>query len=97
MVDLAQPQQRLGWPWLLYSRPVRDPQQTAVAQVRRLGFATADVRDIVLTHLDLDHAGGLSDFPAAHVHVLKVEHAAAKRPRAVKEQGRYRTQQRRPC
>ena len=78
--DLAQPRRRLGALWLLYARPLIDPRQTALAQVRRLGFAAADVRHIVLTHLDLDHAGGLSDFPTARVHVLDVEHAAAMRP-----------------
>ncbi len=72
--DLAQPRRRLGPMWLLYSRPLIDPGQTALAQVRRLGFAAADVRHIVLTHLDLDHAGGLSDFPTAQVHVLDVEY-----------------------
>ena len=31
-----------------------------------------DVTDIVLTHLDFDHAGGLDDFPAATVHLRAV-------------------------
>jgi glyoxylase-like metal-dependent hydrolase (beta-lactamase superfamily II) len=92
-VDLAQPRRRLGPLWLLYSRPQLDPEQTAIAQVRRLGFTAADVRHIVLTHLDLDHAGGLSDFPAAKVHVLEVEHAAAMQPPTTKEKQRYRPQQ----
>jgi glyoxylase-like metal-dependent hydrolase (beta-lactamase superfamily II) len=29
---------------------------------------------VVLTHLDLDHAGGLPDFPRARVHVHRTEH-----------------------
>ena len=33
-------------------------------------LAADDVRHIVLTHLDFDHAGGLEDFPHATVHVL---------------------------
>ena len=40
-----------------------DTSLTAVAQVRRLGYQPDDVRHIVLTHLDFDHAGGLEDFP----------------------------------
>jgi len=38
----------------------------------------SDVRHIVLTHLGFDHAGGLDDFPAATVHLLRQEsdHAA---------------------
>jgi glyoxylase-like metal-dependent hydrolase (beta-lactamase superfamily II) len=51
------------------------------------------VRHIVLTHLDIDHAGGLSDFPTAQVHVLDVEHAAAMKPRTRAERNRYRPQQ----
>ena len=38
---------------------------TALHHVLRLGFSPSDVRHIVLTHLDMDHAGGISDFPAA--------------------------------
>ncbi|HUO74372.1 MAG TPA: MBL fold metallo-hydrolase [Solirubrobacteraceae bacterium] len=91
--DLAHPRRRLGPLWLAYSRPLLDPGQTALAQVRRLGFAAVDVRHIVLTHLDLDHAGGLSDFPSAQVHVLDVEHAAAMQPPTTKEKRRYRQQQ----
>ncbi len=91
--DLAQPRRRLGRLWLLYSRPLLDTEGTAIAQVRRLGFAAADVRHIVLTHLDLDHAGGLSDFPTAQVHVLDVEHAAAMQPPTRQERWRYRRQQ----
>jgi len=64
-----------------------------VSQIRRLGFEAADVRHIVLTHLDLDHAGGVSDFPTAQVHVLDVEHAAAMQPRTMTEKHRYRPQQ----
>lgn len=46
-------------------------------QVEALGFARTDVRDIIVTHLDLDHAGGLADFPAAIVHVHQAELDAA--------------------
>jgi glyoxylase-like metal-dependent hydrolase (beta-lactamase superfamily II) len=92
-VDVGQPRRRLGSLWLVVARPLLEAEQTAIAQVRRLGFAAADVRNIVLTHLDLDHAGGLSDFPAAQVHVLDVEHAAAMEPRTMQEKRRYRRQQ----
>ncbi len=37
--------------------------------MKRLGYSINDVRHIILTHLDLDHAGGLHDFPNAAVHV----------------------------
>ncbi len=51
---------------------------TALEQVRRLGFDTSDVRHILLTHLDFDHAGGLQDFPQARVHVMRDEMAMAR-------------------
>ncbi|MTD43980.1 MBL fold metallo-hydrolase [Conexibacter sp. W3-3-2] len=49
-------------------------EETAVAQVRALGHDPADVRDVLVTHLDLDHAGGLGDFPNATVHLHRREH-----------------------
>jgi glyoxylase-like metal-dependent hydrolase (beta-lactamase superfamily II) len=61
----------------LMMNPQLDPASTAVAQVRRLGFDPADVRHVVLTHLDPDHAGGLRDFPQAKVHVHGPELRAA--------------------
>jgi glyoxylase-like metal-dependent hydrolase (beta-lactamase superfamily II) len=66
-----------------------DPRRTALAQVKALGFSPTDVRDIVLTHLDFDHAGGLEDFPEANVHVMRTELDAARRPRGLTARGRY--------
>lgn len=54
--------------------------KTAVEQVKALGYAASDVQHIFLTHLDLDHAGGLVDFPQAQVHLLRKEHDAAMNP-----------------
>jgi glyoxylase-like metal-dependent hydrolase (beta-lactamase superfamily II) len=65
-----------------------DPLETAHAQVRRLGFRPEDVRDVVVTHLDLDHAGGLADFPWARVHLHARELAAFRAPRW-NERARY--------
>ena len=56
-------------------------QDTAKHQLQALGFAADDVRHIVLTHLDFDHAGGIEDFPRARVHVLAREREAAERER----------------
>ncbi len=64
-------------------------EETALAQIRALGFAAADVRHIVITHLDLDHAGGLVDFPDAMVHVHAREHAAAIARTTARERNRY--------
>jgi glyoxylase-like metal-dependent hydrolase (beta-lactamase superfamily II) len=56
-------------------------EETALHQVKALGYAPQDVRHIVLTHLDFDHAGGLEDFPRAKVHVMAREREAAERQR----------------
>jgi glyoxylase-like metal-dependent hydrolase (beta-lactamase superfamily II) len=60
-----------------FAAPALDPAEPAIAQVRALGFDPKDVRHLVVTHLDLDHAGGLPDFPWAKVHLHAHEHAAA--------------------
>ncbi|MBB4929254.1 glyoxylase-like metal-dependent hydrolase (beta-lactamase superfamily II) [Lipingzhangella halophila] len=73
---LQDPRQRLGRRFM-GTRPVLDPAETAAAQVRALGFDPADVRHIVLTHLDIDHSSGLADFPDALVHVHGPELRAA--------------------
>jgi glyoxylase-like metal-dependent hydrolase (beta-lactamase superfamily II) len=77
--DLANPK-RLGGVFNVALRPRLSPDETALAQVRAKGFSPADVRHIVVTHLDLDHAGGLADFPHAQVHVFHREHDAATAP-----------------
>src|SRR3546814_15732883 len=38
-----------------------------------------DVRHIIITHLDFDHAGGIEDFPAAAVHLTGREKVVADR------------------
>lgn len=79
---------RLGRAFKAVMRPVLRPAETAVAQVEALGFTADDVTDIVLTHLDLDHVGGVGDFPGATVHVYDTELEAARNPRGM-EHGRY--------
>ncbi|RKH41105.1 MBL fold metallo-hydrolase [Corallococcus sp. AB049A] len=75
--DVQDARGRLGQRFVRRSAPRLDPAETALAQVERLGFKREDVRHIVPTHLDLDHAGGLADFPDAQVHLFADEHAAA--------------------
>jgi glyoxylase-like metal-dependent hydrolase (beta-lactamase superfamily II) len=79
----------LGGPFRALTLPVLSERETAVAQVRELGFDPSDVRDVVLTHLDVDHAGGLVDFPDASVHVWSREKQAADST-AFRERFRYR-------
>lgn len=72
----------LGADFLAFAEPRLDAGETAVRQVARLGFAPADVRHVVLTHLHRDHTGGLPDFPHATVHVHEAEYAAVTDPAA---------------
>jgi glyoxylase-like metal-dependent hydrolase (beta-lactamase superfamily II) len=85
--DVREPR-RLGGPFNAVVRPRLDGAETAITQVHALGFDPADVRHIITTHLDLDHAGGLSDFPHAEVHLLGRELHAALHP-SLRERSRY--------
>jgi glyoxylase-like metal-dependent hydrolase (beta-lactamase superfamily II) len=69
--DVATPA-RLGPARFLLS-PRLETAGTALSQIRALGYDPGDVRHILVTHLDLDHAGGLADFPNAEVHLHAVE------------------------
>jgi glyoxylase-like metal-dependent hydrolase (beta-lactamase superfamily II) len=69
--------------------PRLDPAEPAIVQLRARGLDPGDVRHVVVTHLDVDHAGGLGDFPAARVHVHAREHAAAMAPARRIERQRY--------
>jgi glyoxylase-like metal-dependent hydrolase (beta-lactamase superfamily II) len=62
-----------------------DPSETAFSQIQALGLSPSDVNDIVLTHLHLDHAGGLPDFPDARVHIYHEEFKAGMNPRRLME------------
>ena len=56
-------------------------QETAKSQIQAMGYSPRDVRHIVLTHLDFDHAGRIEDFPHARVHVMERELESASRHR----------------
>lgn len=88
LADIADPAGRLG-PFRHVIRPRFDPQETAIRQVERLGFAASDVRHIVLTHADIDHIGGLPDFPQAIVHLSAAEADAVFRNPSAFERRRY--------
>jgi glyoxylase-like metal-dependent hydrolase (beta-lactamase superfamily II) len=86
--DAANPYRRLGVPFTAMFRPKADAGEAAVTRIRELGLDPADVRHIVCTHLDLDHAGGLPDFPDAEVHAFAPEVDAALNP-SLRERARY--------
>ena len=70
-----------------------EPQRAARTQLQALGVDPSSITDIVLTHLDLDHAGGVADFPQAKIHVHLRELGAAQAPKTLGERWRYRPNQ----
>src|SRR4051794_23915389 len=86
--DMRHPYRRLGAPFVAAFRMKPRPAETATEQIRALGFDPADVRRIACTHLDLDHAGGLPDFPEAEVHVFEPERDVAVNP-SLRDRARY--------
>jgi len=69
LLDVRDPGGRMGQPLIDMAGFQFHEADTAVRRIERLGLSPADVRHIVLTHGDPDHAGGLADFPAAEVHI----------------------------
>lgn len=90
LADLAAADARLGRMFRQLVGPALSEAETAYRQIQALGLDPADVRHIVLTHLDVDHAGGIADFPQAKVHVLATEHDAATAGGNLMERYRYR-------
>jgi glyoxylase-like metal-dependent hydrolase (beta-lactamase superfamily II) len=91
--DVADPRGRLSRFFLFLVKPEFRAELTAVRQIARLGYDPRDVRHILLTHLDFDHAGGLDDFPGATVHLLAAERDAAVAQKTMLDRMRYRPQQ----
>jgi glyoxylase-like metal-dependent hydrolase (beta-lactamase superfamily II) len=88
--DVTNPRGSLPSLFRQVARPIFDIEETAVRQVVQLGYQPEDVRHIVLTHLDLDHAGGLRDFPHAKVHVYAEEQRNAFAQANAQDRARFR-------
>ena len=73
MHDVNDPQRRIGSVAIDAAGFKFLPDVTAVRQLESRGIASSAVTDIVLTHCDSDHVGGLSDFPAARIHLASEE------------------------
>ncbi|MBO9745758.1 MULTISPECIES: MBL fold metallo-hydrolase [Xanthomonas] len=91
--DVAEPRALLSRFFLALVKPDLREDMTAIRQIQRLGLDPRDVRHIVLTHLDFDHAGGLDDFPHARVHLMTSERDAALAQRTWMDRQRFRPQQ----
>jgi glyoxylase-like metal-dependent hydrolase (beta-lactamase superfamily II) len=75
--------------FLTLMRVTPDRDSTVARQIEMLGYRTKDVRHVVCTHLDIDHAGGIADFPDAAIHVMEAERRAAESPPTFTERRRY--------
>ncbi len=74
-------------------RPELEKAETAAHQLEKLGFNRDDVRHIVVTHFDMDHIGGISDFPQAQIHVTTAEVLGAVKEPSFRERVRFRPAQ----
>jgi glyoxylase-like metal-dependent hydrolase (beta-lactamase superfamily II) len=63
----------------------RNLEETAIYQVRRLGYDPVEVKYIAVTHMHLDHVGGLQDFRNAKVHIFSDEYQAITDPQCLEE------------
>lgn len=91
--DVETPHSRLSGFFLSLVSPEFRLEMTAIEQIQRMGFRPQDVRHIILTHLDFDHAGGLDDFPWAQVHLMHAERDSAFLQATWMDRQRYRPQQ----
>jgi glyoxylase-like metal-dependent hydrolase (beta-lactamase superfamily II) len=88
------PQPRITLPWRLMLNIRLHERDTAIRQIEALGFRAEDVRHIITTHLDFDHAGGLEDFSKAAVHVMQREYDDATGPHlGIVARNRWRSRQ----
>lgn len=90
--DYLHTRQRLGHLLTQFGKIEHNMSLSAVQQIQSLGFNPQDVQHIFVTHLDFDHAGGISDFPQATVHVLASEFNATQ-SLSLKSRMRYRNNQ----
>lgn len=91
--DVADPASRLSRFFLLLLRPEFRAQMTAFRQIERMGLDPRDVRHIVMTHLDFDHAGGMDDFPDADIHLMADEADHARLQKTWLDRARFRPRQ----
>jgi glyoxylase-like metal-dependent hydrolase (beta-lactamase superfamily II) len=91
--DVHDPRTRLSKFFLALLSPEFREEMTAIRQLEHMGFRASDVRHIVMTHLDFDHAGGLDDFPQASIHMLQQERDSALLQKTWLDRQRFRPQQ----
>jgi glyoxylase-like metal-dependent hydrolase (beta-lactamase superfamily II) len=91
--DIRNPKGSLTAPFRLAAQPILNIEETAIRQITKLGLDPADVRHILPTHLDQDHAGGFRDFPKAKVHIYAEELRNAMGQFTARDRARFRKAQ----
>ncbi|MFN8369895.1 MAG: MBL fold metallo-hydrolase [Bacteriovoracaceae bacterium] len=88
-IDIKHKTDRLPLEFLFLANPKLDMNETALFQIKNLGFDPKDVRHIIATHMDVDHIGGVFDFPWAKLHILEPEFQTASNPTTPMGKKRY--------
>jgi glyoxylase-like metal-dependent hydrolase (beta-lactamase superfamily II) len=91
--DVRNANERVGRGFQLIAGYEPREEQTLLRQIEALGFAAGDVRHLAVTHLDVDHAGGLPDFPNAKIHLHARERQAVREMRRLVDHQRYKPAQ----
>jgi glyoxylase-like metal-dependent hydrolase (beta-lactamase superfamily II) len=73
----AEPRENLGRIVSRYARPRIDPGRDIPSQLRELGADPRSIPLVVMTHLHVDHASGISEFPSSTFVISSAEWAAA--------------------
>ncbi|MBY0589641.1 MBL fold metallo-hydrolase [bacterium] len=79
LAEVKNPVEQIGQQLIDTFGIIFNEAETAVRQIEKLGFRSQDVTHAIITHCDVDHVGGLADFPQAEVHLSEEEHASLMR------------------
>jgi glyoxylase-like metal-dependent hydrolase (beta-lactamase superfamily II) len=78
VLESKEPEKRLGKELIEVVGFEFEESLTAIRQIEKLGLKPKNVENIICSHLDPDHIGGLADFPKAKVHVSNEEYESFK-------------------
>lgn len=76
LMESKEPEKRLGKELIEVTGFEFDENLTAIRQIEKLGLNPKNVENIICSHLDPDHIGGLADFPKAKVHISEEEYSS---------------------